>query len=81
MRILVLRIVVISSFMAVATGCSMLGELPLDGGRTPDPSRIHLQGTDVVSVRRTDVEDYACATGPLVCDGGPTELECRCGRW
>ncbi len=59
-----------------SAACSMLAGTP---GQRLDPAKVYL-GTSVITVRRGEMDRYACVNGRLWCySGGSTILfECRC---
>lgn len=65
--------------MGLSSGCTALDQMRANRGASPDPARIYLSGNEEISVRKWDIEDYACSNGkPLICADRGIDLDCFC---
>lgn len=58
-------------------GCSSLDEMSSSAGGT-STGKLHLSGSDTVTLTRSEVRRYSCAVGTLYCSAyGPRRI-CSC---
>ena len=59
------------------SACSVLDDFEFNS-QTLDPNRIYLGTARVTSLSAREVQEYACVSGPLICDQRGIGFDCRC---